>query len=477
MVQFLKIENPGVCPTEGFTVLGASSKRELNLPGIIGNFGSGCKMGVNALLRKGLTPVIFCGSLKLEFDLVADTLKSDVSETGYFRVQVAYSGKDESGKNRRYTEKLWSVDYGVADWTDVAMALREFVSNAIDHSILYNHTNGVNGKYPWMGVNIELVEENQVRAKAGTTRVFIPATDAAVRSFFVDIGKWFLHFSEPDLLTKKLLPKRERNLKDNKGPVFFRRGVRVGELVSCDSKSLFDYNLEVKIDESRNLNEYTVKAQAADVMAGASPEDLAILLKSFVSGTKVWEWSFDQYYLTYAHSDEIKKKRDTNWANAMKAVGTNAVLTGKAEAESVSRKGYTPVIVPEAFLLSAKHYDSPNSIKLLTSDERDGRQIIPPTAIVGEILDYIWGRIVWAGLNNGKDKPEAFCFNSIMDAGIVTMGFYRDGKIYVNSDIAVGESNQLRSTLIEELAHFCTNAGDNSRDLQDWAFSLIGKLV
>ena len=53
MATFLKIENPGVCPVEGFILLGATSKRlaDNDSPYCIGQFGSGNKHAINVLLR------------------------------------------------------------------------------------------------------------------------------------------------------------------------------------------------------------------------------------------------------------------------------------------------------------------------------------------------------------------------------------------------------------------------------------------
>jgi hypothetical protein len=50
MATYLKIENPGVCPPEGFILLGATSKRLANdqSPYTIGQFGSGGKYSVIA---------------------------------------------------------------------------------------------------------------------------------------------------------------------------------------------------------------------------------------------------------------------------------------------------------------------------------------------------------------------------------------------------------------------------------------------
>ena len=68
IATYLKIENPGVCPTEGFILLGATSKRlaDNDSPFTIGQFGSGNKHAVNVLLRAKLYPIVFCGNHRLD---------------------------------------------------------------------------------------------------------------------------------------------------------------------------------------------------------------------------------------------------------------------------------------------------------------------------------------------------------------------------------------------------------------------------
>lgn len=51
MPAYLKIENVGVCPPEGFTVLGVSLADTSERHGGIGQFGSGNKHGVAVCLR------------------------------------------------------------------------------------------------------------------------------------------------------------------------------------------------------------------------------------------------------------------------------------------------------------------------------------------------------------------------------------------------------------------------------------------
>ena len=114
---------------------------------------------------------------------------------------VKYGGTDASGVNRSSTEDLGFVlDYGKQDWNEVALALREFVSNAIDRSI--------REVGDWSTVKIEIVNEVQVRAKSGYTSVFVPL-NAEVLDFYNNLGKWFLHFSEPKSLDKAILPEEQ----------------------------------------------------------------------------------------------------------------------------------------------------------------------------------------------------------------------------------------------------------------------------
>ena len=76
MPAYLKIENIGVCPPEGFTGLGVSLADTSDRQGVIGTFGSGSKHGVAVLLRIELNPIVFAGTLKLQHALC---LRADLS--------------------------------------------------------------------------------------------------------------------------------------------------------------------------------------------------------------------------------------------------------------------------------------------------------------------------------------------------------------------------------------------------------------
>ena len=286
MPTYLKIENPGVCPVEGFILLGATSKRlaDNDSPYTIGQFGSGGKLAVNVLLRAKLYPVIFCGNHRLEYGTKPGKMKALEGQTDYNRVIVKHGGTDEAGASVTFTEELSQTDeYGVLDWNCMGMAFREFVSNAIDAAIAVNRQAGAKVKWPWDGVKVELVTEDKVRAKRGYTRVFVPADNEEVIRFFANLGKWFLHFSEPEAITQAILTKKSRNLDaDCHTAVIYRRGVRVREIDQYSSESLFDYNLnDLRVDESRNVDDYQCRNAATKAMAKASPEVLAAWMRSF----------------------------------------------------------------------------------------------------------------------------------------------------------------------------------------------------
>ena len=59
------------------------------------------------------------------------------------------------------------------------------------------------------------------------TGLYVPADNEEVIRFFANLGKWFLHFSEPESILTAILPKKARNLDaDCHTAVIYRRGVR-----------------------------------------------------------------------------------------------------------------------------------------------------------------------------------------------------------------------------------------------------------
>jgi hypothetical protein len=482
MSAYLKIENIGVCPPEGFTVLGVSLADTSNREGVIGQFGSGNKHSVAVLLRNELNPVVFTGSLKLEFSTKPQTVGDGLAEKEFARVVVKYGGIDSEGVSRSSTEDLGFVlDYGKQDWNEVSLAMREFVSNAIDRSL--------RERGDWSGVKIEIVDENQVRAKRDCTRVFVPL-NSDVLQFYNDLGKWFLHFSEPESLSKAILPKKNRNLGDRKAAVIYRRGVRVREFESSDTESLFDYNLDdLTIDEARKASDWDVRHHCGRALAGADKGTLAILFNHLLNSDRaVWEFGFDTYSLQPSYRDsEDDQQRQRNWQEAfLQVAGADAVLTGVGSADQLERKGFKPVRAPEGLVNAASRYGVQTPATVLSADELSGREITEASPDAQAAVDLVWERLQQVRLTNGKDKPAVKCFSSILDAGTMLNGYYRDGIVFINADLAGSASsvagtnalpNRLVKVALEEVAHHVTEATDNSRDFQDFLLELAVKLA
>ncbi len=484
MPAFLRIENIGVCPPEGFTVLGVSLADTSERHGVIGQFGSGNKHGVAVCLRAGLAPVVFAGTLKMEFATKPQTVTDGLASKEFGRVCVRYGGTDPiTGASRSSTEDLGFVlDYGKHDWQEVALALREFVSNSIDRSIRETGD--------WSSVKVEIVEENQVRAKAGYTRVFVPL-DEDVFQFYSNLGRWFLHFSEPEALGKSILPKRNRNLGERKAAVIFRRGVRVREFEASDTESLFDYNLDdLRLDESRQASDWDVRQACGRALATADKDILARLFDRLVN-TKLpaWEFGFDTYSLQPTHRDgpEVERRQRKNWADAfLQVAGDDAVLTGKGSVDQLKRKGFSPVTAPENLVNAAEQWGVPSPASVLTPDERSGRNVSDPTPDALAAVDLVWALLEETGMINGRDKPPVKSFMSVLDGGVKLNGYYREGTVFINEDLgrtcSVGGgadalSDRLVKVALEECVHHATQATDNSRDFQDFLLDLAVKLA
>jgi hypothetical protein len=484
MAAYLKIENIGVCPAEGFTVLGVSLADQSSHQGVIGQFGSGNKHGIAVLLRHGLSPVVFAGTLRLEFGTRPQTVADSQASKEFARVVVKYGGTDPvTGMSRTSTEDLGFVlEYGRQDWTEVALALREFVSNAIDRSI--------REWGDWSGVKIEIVDEGQVRAKREHTRVFVPLSPE-VLAFYNDLGKWFLHFSEPDSLSKAILPKKNRNLSERKAAVIYRRGVRVREFTATDTESLFDYNLNnLSIDEARKASDWDVRYYCGRALANADKSILATLFDRLLNSTRpVWEFTFDTCALQPSSrdsaEDDVRKRR--NWQEAWAQVaGEKAVLTGEGTKNQLERKGYTPVVAPENLVNAAERYGVNTPSRVLSTDEMVGREITEASPDAQAAVDLVWQWIEEVGLSSGRGKPSVKCFTSILDGGTMLNGYYRDGTVFINSDLAGGSSafvgspalsDRLLKVALEECTHHTTQATDCSRDFQGFLLDLCVKLA
>ncbi len=465
---FLKIENPGVCSSEGFTVFGATTKRESHNPLVIGTFGSGTKNSTGLLLRASINPVIFCGPLRMSFFTRPMEIKGVANTVEQKRVCVRYAGTNTEGKSQTREEELSvTLDYGVSDWPSVNMAMREYVSNALDACFEV----GMNVQEARRAVKIEVVDENQVRAKNGNTRIFVPLTPD-IQTFYDNLGKWFLHFSEPELVEQAILPKRNRNVTtDKQVAVIYRKGVFVREFLSDDEPSLFDYNLnDLQLNESRTASDWDVKYYASLALAAADQPTLSKVFLAMRKGENSWEMTFDAWSLRHDTSEERSKV----WQEAFEAVaGPEGVLMNESQclAEMVEKKGYKPLRTQaKGWVDAGNKLGIRSEEKVLTQGEREGRTFSEATPAVIAALDWVWNIITTFDMANGKDKPAVGCFHKHLVSGAQEKGLYDSmkGKILIHTDIAGADTEELRIVMMHEAGHHASQSTDFSYDFNVW---------
>lgn len=494
-MKYLKIENPGVAPHEGFTLLGASTKdsnTEWRGCKVIGTFGSGAKHALAVLLRAEINPIVFTDKLRMEFHTKSRRMEDDIQRYVYREVMVKFSGQDRTGRSKTSTKGMnFGVQYGQRDWTEIAYACREYVSNAIDHSLKYNQHHDLHNGHPWDGTVVEIVEEKSVRAKSGTTRVFVPLTDE-VEKFYEDLGHWFLHFSEPDLLQKEILPKAGRSQKEDNplAPAIYRRGVYV-RTVETMLESMYDYNLEdLRMDESRTVDDYNAKSRVGKALRNAGADVLTTFLNGYNSKNSYWEHSLDHgdsWRDGYDPEEQIEQ-RQRHWEAAVKTVGgDNAVLVSADDSvhtqETLRRKGWNPVVMPPEVVRTARQYKVPTVATVLSQDERDGLDVLEPYGGALSAVDFIWDQLEGMSATRGKDKPEVKSFRSHQDGESEKQGFYRDNTVFINCKLTTDQTgyesltDELLYTAIEEVAHYVTGSTDNSRDFQEFFIRLTVALM
>ena len=485
MPTYLKIENPGVCPVEGFILLGATSKRlaDNDSPYTIGQFGSGGKHAVNVLLRAKLYPIVFCGNHRLEYGTKPGKMKALEGQTDYNRVIVKHGGTDEDGASVTFTEELSQTDeYGVLDWNCMGMAFREFVSNAIDAAIAVNRQAEGKAKWPWDGVKVELVPEEKVRAKtwlhprlcACRQRRGYPLLRKSGQVVPAFLGAGSNHPGNPHEEIPQprcRLPYRRHFSSWCAGPgdrpVFFRVPLRLqpersagGRIPQCG-----------RLPVPKCGDEGDGKGQPG------SPGclDAVVPRKHALLGASI------RRLRTQAAMgrDCRRNRRPQGQLEQGPGIGRGYVVLAAKDGpvQTLARKGYDPLEVPETVVRAAEEYGCPTPSKILSADELDGRESFDPTPDAVAALDWVWERINQAGMDDGKAKPEIRCFRKVMNGGTVVLGFLRDGIVYVNEDLATGASVELRQTVLEEVAHYLTESKDCTRDLQDWAFKLAVRVA
>jgi hypothetical protein len=496
MAQFLLIENPGTSPVECYTTLGMSLTRFTDIPGLIGEKGSGFKHGVLLCLRHGLNPMVYSGTMSIEFFARPKQLtKGHVVHT-YNAVHYHLKGTDPSGarKTQQNVPTSFTLEFGVYDWPNLAMGLREFVSNAHDGALV-NAYEANDQDIDKVGLSylddlvIKVVDEKEKRAKAGYTRIYIPM-NSEVEEFYNTRGKRFLHLSEPSLLGRKVLPKADRNIGGGRMAVIYKKGVLVREIAAHGhgdaDRSLFDYNLgdELTLDDSRNIEDYRATDAVARALRDADEATLTRIFEAVRDGEQVWEtglYGLREY--GYAGMEKTKERRKAAWGKAIeRAAGPNAVLVPDVGSviERVQEKGHTPIVVKAGgWLDAATELDLPTDKVVLSEADRRGTTFVDPPRWLADLHDRVWATVLNLGLDNGREKPSVRCFREIADGKALRTAFYDPSTRTCNHNEEVLGEDALRTlaNVIEEIGHHTTGSLDFTRSFQDYFIRMAAVLM
>lgn len=437
--MFLMIENVGVAPVEAFTVFGASTAR--NSKELIGMFGSGSKHATLTLLRHHLNPIIYSGENRLEFFTEPMTMQ------GQTFARVAYRFNNETHRTS------YTLEFGELDWKNIVMGLREYVSNALD---------ATGGDLDM--VNIAMVDKAE--PQADTTRVFIPVTPE-VQEFFANLPKYFLQFNSHRSSEIGLLDKVDEGRAN-----IYRKGVLVRTIGEGRPNSIFDYNFgdELKIDESRNLDDYSVASAVENLLANTTDEKhINLIFDAITSSADTWEKDRAGFRLQYHLNKKYKEVFE-------KRYGKDAVIIKDGQAflaDYAKRKGFRVVpVFSDGWAQALKHVGIRNVLDVLEDVNDDGDILSKPSKELLRNVKRVWSVLEDFDLHGNKQLPRIMEFTSRMEAGTQKGGYQKGDTIFI-------EKGYIHSSkvILEELGHYITGATDNSRDFQDWAFKVGGILI
>jgi len=421
--MYLKISNEGVCHPEAFTVLGVSTAR--GNEGKIGQFGSGSKMGLNVLLRNNIPPIVVSNDLRIEFSTVDKTM----GDKAYKQVVASINGEVK--------ELGFSTEFGELDWTTIGMAVREFVSNALDQG----------------GFESKLVED--ITEEENRTAVYIPYTQE-VKNYHENVEKYFLAFSGEDFVVG-----------DNPNGTLrvYRKGVLVYE---SDEKSLFRYNIPtISVDESRNADSSSVNCSVAFNLHKMSDEQAERYVKALVEGEEFFETTLNTNYI-YRNliADKLKA--------AFNRLYPNYHLTTPVLLQYCSKKYKKLKVIPQTKASYLLEVGLPFAdTEMGNTGAENGCSPVPVTADCKRIFNRIWRKLEKNGLTKGKEKPPLKMFVKPMDNGVVLNGYYDPA----TKSVFIERDSVSANVILEEISHYITEANDCTRDFQDFAFKVAATWI
>lgn len=432
MASFLKIRSLSRTNATDMFTLGVSTAR--GNAEKIGQFGTGSLMGTLLWMREyGDSPVFNLNGKRYEFESFPQK-----TEAGTVFHQVLL----KEGRKKGVPMSI-ALEHGAIDWTKPEMALREWISNALDQG---------------MTLKDSLSIVDRVDSRDDEVAVFVPL-NGTCKKYWQEIDKHFLHLEDKD----KVLILEKPSISKCK---IYRKGVFIREL---DRPSVFDYNLNVSIDESRNGSSDSMVDAVMDVVIYGAYGGVSLCEK-------------DKERFTSAILRAVRENQDcievrdhtyrthimySLWNTALQKLVGNT-LFGKLRPNSP----------PE--LIEVQPHWQQRIVSLVP--ELDGNRDVSEALLKGmviiendpktvELFEGLISLISLVGLTNKKERPRLETFKTASGAAPPAMGFYKNGIVSICHDCATS-----KQTLLEELCHHYSGFKDCSRDFQEYLFRMITEM-
>lgn len=443
-MKYLVIENEGECDVRAFTLLGVSGARGDAKK--IGQFGSGAKHAMLIAMRANLDIRITSGNS------IVTPMVDEIFVNNRMYQQVHFEYYDTQHNTRNRAESSMTLDFGELDWAaEIPMMIREFVSNALDST-----------DQSWS--RIKVYTATSIEAAENKTRVYIEFR-SDVKDVYSRIDDIFLH---------------SRGLQDSKvmriegaarSAKIYRKGVFVRQADSKE-RALFDYNCgeELKIDESRKYEGMEVNSVCAQTMFNAQRDtddiisDICEVLKAgILDHEHVFEHDFGYGPInSYQAAIAVKKI----WGENI-CVTNSSLLFHQALA-----KGVQCILFP-TFMEDWFRNVNCHCKDVLSALDGQVAYFQQVKEISSPLVDRITNLMIEMGFFQiTKPRPRIFTFQSIMEGGATTKGYSNGKDIYLCHD----DANNI-STILEELVHHYTGSKDCTRDIQQIAFDIAGRLI
>lgn len=308
--MFYGIVNDGTEATiECFTLLGLSTTRGTD--GTIGRFGTGFKHAVSLFLRNEWQFCLCIGDKMHKFS----------------QRPIVNRGKEF---NQVYVDDkplAFVQEMGTQDWNDVRMAMREIISNALDNQYLHSKN-----------YDIKILEADEPYTIPGSTVVWFEKNYHS-ENYMENLGYYFLHLRDPELLKQALIPKDEPS-----NVCVYKNGVLAGTFPSL---SIYDYNLDntFKINESRVLDKDSVINAVGGVWGKVNN------LEALTKFVKVQNRVDRDYIETQIREFGVSNSKLP--AACVEAFGENYAICswlGSTDVEAITRNGYTPILVHNYYM-------------------------------------------------------------------------------------------------------------------------------